>query len=196
MLPNALVYDIEIERGILDLHAPPEPGIEYCAGWEDHVHMGVSVVGAYDYVEGRYRVFCKDNLPEFKKLCEARALLVGFNTINFDNAVLRTVGVSIPEAKCYDLLREAWAALGFGPKFDKSTHAGYGLDAISKSTLGVRKTGYGGHAPVAWQQGRIGEVIDYCLNDVRLTVGLFDLVVAGKPLVNPKTGGELTLRKP
>ena len=46
-----LICDIEIVNAIPDRNKPNEPGIEYCAGWNDHANMGVSVIGAYDAVE-------------------------------------------------------------------------------------------------------------------------------------------------
>lgn len=39
---NALIYDIEIVKGIPDKKKTMLEGIEYCAGWEDHANMGIS----------------------------------------------------------------------------------------------------------------------------------------------------------
>ena len=50
-----VVYDIEIQKGILGKKEKPVPGIEYCNGWNDHANMGISVICAYDYEEDRYR---------------------------------------------------------------------------------------------------------------------------------------------
>jgi hypothetical protein len=61
---RVLIYDIEIEKGIPDKKNPREPDIAYCAGWDDHANMGISVIGAYDSQTG-YRVFLKDNFDEF-----------------------------------------------------------------------------------------------------------------------------------
>jgi hypothetical protein len=158
--------------------------------------MGISVLCTYDYVEDRYRVFCVDNKEDFAARIKG-ALCVGFNNIPFDNAVLAaTSGWEAPkEESCYDLLREIWAAAGNGPEFNASTHAGYGLDAMCEVNFGLKKSGNGAMAPVDWQQGNFGTVIDYCLNDVMLTKRLFDAVMRGDYIKNPK-GGDLTLRLP
>jgi hypothetical protein len=49
---------------------------------------------------------------------------------------------------------------------------------------------------VQWQRGDFGTVIDYCLTDVYLTKQLMDRVLAGEPIVSPKTGRTLMLRIP
>lgn len=59
-----LVFDTEIIKAILGKKEEQIPGIEYCEGWKDFVGMGISVVGAYDFVENKFRVFLEDNLNE------------------------------------------------------------------------------------------------------------------------------------
>jgi len=200
---NALIYDIEIVNAVPDRVAPRQEGITYCSGWTDHGNMGVSVIGCYDYAEERYRVFCEDNHAEFAMLCKARDQLVGFNSAAFDNAVLCATYPRFdwawhddPPGRCYDLLVEIWAASGLGPRFTCPSHAGFGLDVMCAATFGAHKTGHGALAPVDWQRGRIGSVIDYCLNDVRLTKLLFDRALQGAAVKCPKTGNDLMLRAP
>lgn len=196
---NVIIYDIEILRAIQSRGESRLEGIDYCAGWQDHANMGISVVGVYDYAEDRYRAFCADNRRELLNLIgERRPLCVGFNNIRFDNAVMRvSEGWDAPaDAECYDLLRETWVASGLGPEFNFKTHGGFGLDAMCEKNFGTKKTGNGALAPVLWQRGQIGEVIDYCLNDVRLTKQLFDAVLRGDYIKHPKGGPDLTLRFP
>lgn len=189
---NALIYDIEIVKAIPGCDGVRADGIQYCTGWQDHANMGISVIGAYDYTEQRYRVFCGDNMEAFWKATEAK-ILVGFNSIPFDNAVIAaTYGVQLPEKRCYDLLREIWASVGLGPVFSPETHGGFGLDAVCAQNFGTRKSGNGALAPVLWQQGKIGEVIDYCLNDIALTKQVFEASLLGR-LVCPKTGNLLRM---
>lgn len=195
---NALIYDCEIVKAIPSPNSYCEKGIKYCSGWSDHARMGISVIGVYDYVEDRARVFCEDNKAGFAALCSQREICVGFNNIPFDNTLIRaTDGWGAPDDdKCYDLLREVWAAAGLGAEFNRKTHGGYGLDAVCEKNFGAKKSGNGALAPVLWQRGQIGEVIDYCMNDIRLTKRLFDAAVSGEAIFNPKTGEALTLRKP
>lgn len=197
---NAIIYDIEIAKAIPSPNSYCEKGIKYCGGWSDHARMGISVIGVYDYVEDRYRTFCADNSDEFTALWDNRDLCVGFNNIPFDNAVIRATKDADwqcpDDVRCYDLLREIWIASGLEPEFNRKTHGGVGLDAVCERNFGAKKSGNGALAPVDWQRGKYGTVIDYCLNDIRLTKKLFDLVLSGKPVINPKTGAELMLRMP
>ncbi len=196
-MKKVIVYDIEIVKAILGKNEVKEPDIEYCNGWNDHENMGISVIGTYQSWDGRYRSFFEDNKDEFFKSIEEADLLVGFNNIAFDNAVIRACWGDIDDSKCYDLLVEIWAAAGLGPKFVYATHAGYGLDAMACTNLGVRKSGFGGNAPKWFQRGEYGKLVDYNLNDVVLTRRLFTLAATGNPLTSPVGGHKkLLLRKP
>jgi len=193
-----LVYDLEIVRAI-----PPRPpgkqiaGIEYCKGWDDHENMGISVLCAYDYATDRFRVFTAENLLEFEELAANRIPLVGFNNIRFDNKVIRANGIKIADMASYDLLREMWNAARLDPDKFSPSHGGFSLDKTAEVNLGHKKTGSGELAPVLWQENRIGEVIDYCLEDVRLTRNLFDRILDQGYLRNPKNPDTvLTMRNP
>lgn len=202
MTDRYLVYDLEIVNGIPPRDGKCEADITYCAGWDDHANMGISVICAYDSESDRYRVFCEDNFTAFLDLCgdvagdEGR--LVSFNGIRFDNQVIwHALKMHIEEDLCYDLLREVWAAAGFGSEFNWKTHAGFGLDACAKANFDLGKTGYGGDAPVWWQRGEIGKVIDYCLEDVRLTTKLFQRVLLQGQIADPRDPSKrLHLRHP
>lgn len=194
---NALVYDIEIVNAIPPKGDERLSGLTYCDGWHDYANMGISVIGAYDYAQSRYRVFCEDNRAAFHEVCHSADLLVSFNGLAFDNPVIRACwfGENFDfDAKCYDVLVEQWAAAGLGATFRYPTHAGFGLDATCERTLGLGKTGNGALAPVQWQRGEIGAVIDYCLNDVFLTKLLFDRVLTRQRFIGPN--GLLQLRVP
>lgn len=199
---NALVYDIEIVKAIRGKDEALIEGIEYCAGWGDHANMGISVVGVHDLLTGQYRVFCSDNLSEFFALAGNRELLISFNGVGFDNEVLKHFG-ELPKENYkgqpdhhhyYDILREVWLCKGLSPdKFYWKTHGGFGLDAICSANGLGSKTGHGALAPVQWQRGEIGSVIDYCLQEVHLTSELFKLCQVW-PINSPK-GGTLKLRR-
>ena len=197
-----LIYDIEIKRAIAINGVPERPGIDYCFGWDDVEGMGISCVCAYDYWQDRYRVFLEDNLAEFNALAVMRHPLVGFNNIKFDNAVLMANGLfTVPgydfEMRCYDILREVWAAAGLGPEYNADTHAHYGLNAMVRANFeNIGKTGHGALAPIDWQQGRIGRLVDYCLTDVWLTKKLMDLIIEKGSLISPRDASLLKIRRP
>jgi hypothetical protein len=193
---DALVYDLEIVKGIPNKGEPLERGIEYCGGWTDHRGMGISVIGVYDFLEDRYRVFCKDNFQEFFDLIDERALRIGFNNVGFDNKVLNALeGYApyddldssdvMPSKGYYDILQELYLCAGRRFK-------GSGLNNICELNGLGSKSGHGALAPVLWQRGQVGAVIDYCLNDIKMTKDLFLLSQKG-PIKSPQ--GLLNLRR-
>ena len=197
MKPNAVFYDIEIEKAILGKGQSPIPGIEYCAGFDDHANAGVSVLCAYDFANELPLVYCKDNLAQFQTLVERADWLIGFNNLRFDNQVLRHNGINVPEEKTVDLLREIWRAEGLNPDvFDPRTHGGYGLDMVCIANFGSGKTGNGALAPVEWQRGQIGKVISYCHSDVQLTARVWRRIINLGELKHPKTNGTIKIELP
>lgn len=179
--PSILIYDVEIKRPPPDKKQDPEPDIEYAAGWTDYQGMDLTVITAYSYLTGFPHIFLKDNLDQFMKMVSEHDIIAGFNNIAFDNPlVLATLDLVILEVESYDLLLEIREAAGVN-KFAK----GYNLDNCARTNLGVGKSGEGAQAPVLWQRGRHGHVINYGLGDTWITKGLLDLVIAGTPLLNP-----------
>ncbi len=199
MNPKTVIYDIEIKKAILGRGESRVDGIEYCDGFHDHANMGISCIGAYDYTEDRYRVFTDGNFEDFLALIAERDTLVSFNGIAFDNPVVAATLGTLPDpAKDYDILVEIWKALGMAPKFSYPSHTGYSMDAFCMVNGLTTKTENGALAPIYWQQGKFGKVIDYCLNDVKMTRQLLEMAASGNGLKNPKnpTGALITLKAP
>lgn len=192
-----IIYDIETEKAILGRNEIAKSNIEYCTGFSDFSNMGISVIGTYDMATERTRVFLKDNLEEFGTLLNSTDCAIGFNNKNFDNKLLIANGVAMPNPnKFYDILQEIWHSLGIGTTFRPDTHGGLSLDAFVYANFKIRKTGKGADAPIDWQEGRKGKVIDYCLADVELTRRLLDKIIKCGKLRNPKTNEDIFIRKP
>jgi hypothetical protein len=191
-----IIYDIEIENAIPSDREVQLSDIKYCAGWKDFEGMGISCIGAYDYASDRTRIFCKDNLDEFESLIEKSECLISFNGNRFDIPLLAASGIIVPPNKSYDLLEEIWRAVGAPTEGFTDMHRGFSLGQMSETNFRGYKTAHGGLAPINWQRGKIGNVIDYCLNDVWLTKRLTDKVIRTGWLVSPKDGSPLQLRKP
>lgn len=193
-----LIYDIEIVNAI----PPKDPadriaGIVYCKGWHDFEGMGIAVIGAYDSVEDAFRVFCRDNFTDFWGLAMDQDLLVGFNNIGFDNRLLATLGFDFDRLPCFDLMRAVWDGAGLAPTYDAGTHKGLSLDNLARANTGYCKSGDGAMAPVNWQQGHVGTVVDYCLTDVWLTRELVSKAFTRGYLMDPrKKGHAIPIRRP
>ena len=184
-----LVYDCEIVKAI-----PPRydnlrrEGIEYCDGWRDFENMGISTICAYDFETMRYRVFCEDGFGYFEDLVQEREVIVSFNGVQFDDNLCAAHGIKVRST--YDLLWEMWLSAGLRPPTKPSefaaAHKGFGLDATAFRNGIGRKSGHGELAPILWQQGKRGQVIDYCLEDVRLTAAVLQRIVAQGELLDPR----------
>lgn len=187
------IFDIEIKHGI----APNNPAerkadVIYCDGWTDYAAMGVACIGVWDYTTDSARVFGEHELREFQKFVDSQDVSIGFNNNRFDNNVLRACGVVIQPNSSYDLLSEIFTALG-------SFQKGCRLDDVVKANFPscAGKTGNGADAPELWQKGYHTRVIDYCLNDVRLTKMLVDKILRFGYIYNPIRPGEiLRLKRP
>lgn len=184
-----IIVDVEIKKAILGRNETAIPGIEYCGGWRAFDTMGISCVCTYDINTHLSRVFLEEDLGALAVYLWKKATS-GFNTKRFDNCLLKEHGIDIDESIHYDMLEQLWIALGLNPdKFNPHTHGGWGLDAVCQATLGIHKTGHGAAAPVWWQQGRHGKVIDYCLNDVWMEGQLLLHILQGG-LVYADRGGQ------
>ena len=173
-----LVFDGEIIKAILGKKEVPIEGIEYCNGWGDFEGMGISVIAVCDYKEAKYRVFLEDNLAELQKLIDERDFVIGFNNKNFDNKLLAAHGINIPEEKSFDLLVAIEEVTG--------TKKGLGLGPIAEANFTTSKNGDGAFAPILWQQKQYGKVIDYCLNDVKMTLNVLNKILEDGWIVDPR----------
>lgn len=191
---DVIVYDVEIERCIPDKNVARDPTLSYCGGWDDHAGMGISLIAAWDLRDGPLgmpRVFLRDNLDAFGTLIAGR-IVAGFNTNSFDDRLCAANGITV---KSYDLLAELRAACGEPRHYVYGkTSKGRTLDDVARVNLGgMQKSGHGAHAPVEWQRGKYGNVIDYGLRDVALEVAL---VLALPTLIDPVSMRPVTLAMP
>lgn len=176
------IIDVEIKKGILGRNDVPIEGIEYCGGWRDFANMGISVVCVYEIDTSLTRVFLQQDFDELREYVREGAT-GGFNTRGFDLPLLAYHGIYVDESSHFDALWRIWETLGLNPtRFDFRTHGGWSLDNVMTATFGLAKSGHGAMAPVWWQQGKRGKVIDYCCRDVWLEGKLISHILAGKPV--------------
>ena len=174
-----IIYDIEIANPIPPKSGELLPNITYAKGWDHPATMGIACIGVYDYVRDVYRVFGEYELEEFSALLKSQDCYAGFNNIGFDNKLLRAYDVEISDSRSYDILAQIYSALG-------SRQKGCKLDQVIKANFSSGgKTGDGAEAPIWWQRGYHTKVIDYCLNDVKLTKMLLDRIIRCGWINNP-----------
>ena len=188
-----LVYDCEIARAIPVKNKAPMRGVRYCDGWRDFTGMGVAVIACYDYKTVEVRIFCMDNLKGFQELIDERSVVVGNHNWDFDDPLVEAHGVRIPEKKSYDLYKEIYKAHGYKAS---DRVGGLKLGDCARANLNGRdKTEDPAMAPVYWQRGMVGTVVDYCIQDVMIVRDLLDLVIDGK-FISPHTKRVSKVRPP
>jgi DEAD/DEAH box helicase domain-containing protein len=135
--------------------------------------MKASVIGAYISWIDEYIAFIEGDEKEFLEVLKQAECVVGYNHIWFDLPVLKKyVSWDIMKLPNYDIMLEIEKKLGFKAK----------LDDICKATLGSKKTDSYETYKHYYAEKKWEELIDYCMNDVRLTNELFQLVLDEKPL--------------
>ncbi len=148
-----LVFDLETKRSAQEV-----------GGWNNARDMGVSCAVLYDSGTQEFLRFGEQDMPAFCRRLFEVDLVIGFNIRRFDYQVLRPyTQKSLHCLPTLDLLQSIRSKLGYG----------LSLDHLAGATLGVHKTGNGMQAVTWWKQGKLDKIMDYCQEDVALTLGLY-----------------------
>ena len=135
--------------------------------------LDVSLVGLYDYETDTYKSFLADELDKLWPYLEKSSFIIGFNSIHFDIPILdKYYAGDLAAFPQFDILKELKDVWGKGAK----------LDLIAQATLGEGKTGDGLKAIELWKEGKIDELRDYCLADVRITKDVYEFAKREKHL--------------
>ena len=169
--PNILVFDIETIGNIASTNFVDE--------------MQITVVGVYHYARNEYKTYLLEELSDLEPDLKQANLLVGFNNDHFDTPILnKYYQFDLFSIASFDILRE----------FRAKTGKRLGLDAIAGMTLGTHKSGTGANAMTLYREGKLQELADYCLNDVKLTKDMFEYCIAQQHLIYPSKDGWLRLK--
>jgi DEAD/DEAH box helicase domain-containing protein len=154
-MKDYLVFDLETQNSFDDVGGRAYPHL-----------LKISVAGVYSYKEDRYFIFEENQLDEFEEMIKDAALLIGFNTKYFDNAVLQPYlkEVDLKKVPACDIMEDIANVLGHR----------LSLDAIAKATLNTKKSGHGLDAIKYFREGNMEALKSYCLDDVRITRDIFD----------------------
>jgi len=148
-----LVLDIETQKLVQEV-----------GGWDHIEKLGVSVACAYDSKSDSYLSFVEKDLGKLIELCEER-LVIGYNIRGFDLPVLVPYGLKVAKVDAFDIMYDLEAL----------TRSRYlKLESVAQGTLGVGKSADGLMAVEWYRQGQIQKIIDYCLQDVKVTREVFE----------------------
>lgn len=148
-----IVFDIETSNTFLEANS------------NDPIDLDLSVVCIYDYETDKYSSFTKETLNELWPILEKADMLIGFNNDHFDTPILnKYYSGDLTKIKSLDLLKEIKNSLGRRIK----------LDIVAEATLGKNKSGHGLEAITWWRNGEKQKVIDYCIDDVKITKEIYE----------------------
>lgn len=186
---DLLVYDVEIAREVKDV-----PG-----GWSNPGGMGLGSAVVYDADRDFYHMMVgEDKATPLLRLLDGNTVIT-FNGIKFDSRVIaaeREVVFTADDLPFIHCLRSGWAwyeidllHVYIQHRFNLAPHEvqdkldergihdrSFNLDTLCKVMLGHKKSGHGAHAPILFKQGKYDELLQYNLQDVKLTWKLFHKV--------------------
>lgn len=130
-------------------------------GWGNKDKMGMSIGVTYSSKLKEYKIYGEEDAQALIDQLVRADLVIGFNHINFDYAVLQgyTVFEVAEQVLSLDLMVDLEASLGHRPK----------LDAVASASLGTGKSADGLQAIRWWREGKIMEIAEYCCFDVKVT---------------------------
>lgn len=156
-----LVFDIETQNTFSDV-----------GGKSNLADLKISVVGVYWYPKDEYLIFTENNISELEALMSQAELLIGYNNRGFDNMVLQQYfkQLKLNNKKSVDIMVDLENTLGYKIK----------LDSVAEGTLGIHKSGDGLDAIKYWHAGDMESLSKYCLDDVKITKGVYDFGLENK----------------
>lgn len=153
---DKIVFDIETKNSFDDV-----------GGQENLEQLEVSVVALYSYQYDQYFCFEEHQLKELNKFLKEAGLLIGFSSKRFDVPVLnKYFDFNLAALPHYDILEE----------IEKSLGRRVSLNVLAGANIGDTKTSHGLEAIEMYKRGEIEKLKNYCLQDVKLTKEIFDLI--------------------
>lgn len=155
-MSDRVVFDIETKNFFPDV-----------GGEENIGKLDVSVVGVYSYDKNEYFCFDEQELDKLGRLLKNAGLLIGFSSKRYDVPVLeKYFDFNLAAIPHFDILEEIQKE--FGRRIS--------LGILAEANLGIKKTGHGSEAIELYKRGEIEKLKEYCLQDVKITKEIFDLI--------------------
>jgi len=157
-MPDKIVFDIETKNSFADV-----------GGRHNLKDLDVSVVGAYSYDRDEYVCFDEHELDKFGEMAQRAGLLITFNGMQFDIPVMeKYYDFKLAAVPHYDIFHEIYSILG----------RRIGLGPLAEANLkgGEGKSASGLEAIEFYRRGEIEKLKKYCIQDVKVTKEIFDLI--------------------
>lgn len=149
--------------------------------------MEITVVGLFSFKDGAYHAYFRDELSTLADELKDAEMLVGYNNDHFDTPILnKYMPFDLTSIASLDIMKELQQEIGHR----------VGLNSVAGATLGDYKSASGKEAMVMWEEGRLDELKQYCLDDVKLTKEVFDFAFTKKKLNYTSKDGWLRIQVP
>ncbi len=195
---DVIVLDIETKNTFHDV------------GKDNFDALEVSLVGLYSYNQDKFFAFEENELVIAGEMIKNAGMIVGFSISRFDLPVLQkyfTPHINPPHKLLYEGINLCG---GFINDFDifsiprvdildeieLSLGKRVGLDILAKTNLGYGKNGHSLEAAGLYRDGKIEELKNYCLNDVKITKDLYELAKKQGYLMIPQKNGAEAIKLP
>ncbi len=154
----------EHKENIIFLDVETRFSAEEVGGWNNIEKMKVAVVVIYTTKENKYEYYTEEKMEELTDKLKEADLIVGFNIKRFDYTVIQPyTDMDLTVLPTIDMLYDIYKKVGFR----------ISLNALAKATLNVEKSADGLQSLEWFRRGELQKVIDYCIQDVKITRDLF-----------------------
>lgn len=149
---RVIFFDLETQRSAAEV-----------GGWHNAHLMRMALAVIYDTQTEQFETFFENDVHRLIERLGEADLVVGFNVISFDYAVLRGyTDADLCALPTFDMLAAIHQRLGYR----------LALGHLAEETLGASKGGDGLQSLAWWKEGRVDEIERYCRQDVSLLVDL------------------------
>ena len=148
-----VIFDIETKNIFSDVYS------------NNPADLDISVLCLWDSESNEYMSFLEEDFEKLWPILKNTDCLVTFNGNHFDIPILQKYcPFDLSTKKSLDLLEEVRNSIGKRIK----------LDSIAEATLGIKKSADGLQAVAWWNEGKIEEIVKYCIDDVKVTKDVYD----------------------
>jgi DEAD/DEAH box helicase domain-containing protein len=151
--PRVVYFDLETQKSAQDV-----------GGWGNSHLMKLAVGVVWDSLDEQFHSYLEKDAAALVAKLRSADLVVGFNVISFDYAVLQPyASVDLLEINTFDMLVDVQKNLGYRLK----------LDHLAQCTLKAEKSADGLVSLQWFKEGKIDLIVEYCKKDVEITRDLF-----------------------
>jgi len=177
---DTLVFDIETSNFFTS------PGV----GWNNFDALNISAIGVYSYASDSYHCFEEHEIEKAAEFFRKAGKVVGFSMNHYDIPVLTRYFSRLKDPAELNFMRKE--RFDIAEEIEATHGTRISLKKLAAANLGKTKELHSSAAIHLWNEGRIDELKEYCLQDVRLTKELYDFYRRNRYFMLPdRETGEL-----